>query len=331
MSPRQANLIEFTGDPEGEQKLSAISPQSARINCISSSNLETASEEHLLAAAREGDQAAYGEMCKRHSKRILRITLRITRNYEDAEDALQECFLKAMIHIRDFDGRSQFSTWLTRIAINAALMKIRQKRKHRESSILTTAEFREERQLIELPDHSLSPEDIYSEREKAMILREALFALRPRIRAARRRSSRILGPRLSASQGRRRIKRRILVWPGRQAGEPRIARHRVAEYREGVVEVGLYQKKELWELMRAAKRSRIRGAVLGVLRESSAAFAVKDVHLFGNQTLLIAGTLLSMGHLSLRHPEGPRFYQRAEGSRCIEHRLAYRLSAPHLI
>jgi RNA polymerase sigma-70 factor (ECF subfamily) len=123
-------------------------------------------------------------MCKRHSKRILRITLRITRNYEDAEDALQECFLKAMIHIRDFNGRSQFSTWLTRIAINAALMKIRQKRKHRESSVLTTAEFREERQLIELPDHSLSPEDIYSEREKAMILREALFALRPRIRAA---------------------------------------------------------------------------------------------------------------------------------------------------
>jgi RNA polymerase sigma-70 factor (ECF subfamily) len=184
MCPRQANLVEFTGDPEGEQKLLAISPQSARINCISGSNLETASEEHLLAAAREGDQAAYGEMCKRHSQKILRITLRITRNYEDAEDALQECFLKAMIHIRDFDGRSQFSTWLTRIAINAALMKIRQKRKHRESSILTTGEFREERQLIELPDHSLSPEDIYSEREKAMILREALFALRPRIRAA---------------------------------------------------------------------------------------------------------------------------------------------------
>jgi RNA polymerase sigma-70 factor, ECF subfamily len=184
MCPRQANLLEFTGDPEGEQKLLAISPTSARINCISSSNLETASEEHLLAAAREGDQAAYGEMCKRHSKKILRITLRITRNYEDAEDALQECFLKAMMHIRDFDGRSQFSTWLTRIAINAALMKIRQKRKHRESSILTTAEFREERQLIELPDHSLSPEDIYSQREKAMILREALSALRPRIRAA---------------------------------------------------------------------------------------------------------------------------------------------------
>ena len=101
----------------------AVSQKPARINCISSGNLETVPEEHLLAAAQEGDQAAYGEMCKRHSKKILRVTLRITRNYEDAEDALQECFLRAMIHIRDFDGRSQFSTWLTRIAINAALTK----------------------------------------------------------------------------------------------------------------------------------------------------------------------------------------------------------------
>ena len=78
----------------------------------------------------------------------------------------------------------QFSTWLTRIAINAALMKIRQKRKHRESSINSTADFREEPQLIELPDHSLNPEDIYSEREQAMILRGRSSALRPRIRAA---------------------------------------------------------------------------------------------------------------------------------------------------
>ncbi len=121
----------------------AISQKPARINCLSSGNLETVPEERLFTAAREGDQAAYGEMCKRHSKKILRVTLRITRNYEDAEDALQECFLRAMIHIRDFDGRSQFSTWLTRIAINAALMKIRQQRKHRESSINGTADFRE--------------------------------------------------------------------------------------------------------------------------------------------------------------------------------------------
>ena len=162
----------------------AMSAKSARINCISGNNLDTVPEEHLLSAAREGDQAAYGEMCKRHSKKILHTTLRITRNYEDAEDALQECFLKALVHIRDFDGRSQFATWLTRIAINAALMKIRAKRKCRESSIEATEEFSGEQRVIELPDRSLNPEDIYSEGEKATILREALHTLRPRIRAA---------------------------------------------------------------------------------------------------------------------------------------------------
>ena len=164
----------------------AITSQPTHINriSISSADLETISEQHLLSAARDGDQAAYGEICKRHSKKILRVALRITRNYEDAEDALQESFLKAMIHIRDFDGRSQFSTWLTRIAINAALMKIRAKRKYRETSIQTTEEFCGERQILELPDRSLNPEDSYSEHEHATLLRQALDSLRPRIRAA---------------------------------------------------------------------------------------------------------------------------------------------------
>ncbi|MGB2628511.1 MAG: sigma-70 family RNA polymerase sigma factor [Candidatus Acidiferrum sp.] len=157
---------------------------SAGVNGISNFALEAVSEQHLFLAARDGDQAAYGEICKRNSKKILRITLRITRNYEDAEDALQECFLKAMIHIRDFDGRSQFSTWLTRIAINAALMKIRRKQRYREAAIQTTAEFCEGQELIELTDRSLSPEDIYSEREKMVILRRAVNTLRPRIRSA---------------------------------------------------------------------------------------------------------------------------------------------------
>jgi RNA polymerase sigma-70 factor (ECF subfamily) len=145
---------------------------------------EGISEERLLSAARQGNQEAYGEICSRHAKKILRITFRITRNYEDAEDALQESFLKAMIHLREFDGRSQFSTWLTRIAINAALMKIRRKQKSKETALLTADEFGEVREYIELTDRSLNPEDSFSKRETAAILREALGTLRPRIRAA---------------------------------------------------------------------------------------------------------------------------------------------------
>ena len=162
----------------------AIPTITAPVNESSNTTLEAATEQQLLLSAREGNQAAYGEICQRHSKKILRIALRITRNYEDAEDALQECFLRAMIHIREFDGRSQFSTWLTRIAINAALMKIRRKQRYREVAIQTTAEFCEGQELIELVDHTLTPEGLYSEHEKVNILREAVTSLRPRIRSA---------------------------------------------------------------------------------------------------------------------------------------------------
>jgi len=103
--------------------LNSIASESATTSDISARNFPAQSDEHLLSKARSGNPSAFGELCKRHEKRIFHVALRITRNHEDAEDALQECFLNAMVHLRDFDGRSQFTTWLTRIAINAALMK----------------------------------------------------------------------------------------------------------------------------------------------------------------------------------------------------------------
>jgi RNA polymerase sigma factor (sigma-70 family) len=90
------------------------------------------SDSQLLSAAKKGDQAAFGQLFERHSKKIFHSTLRITRNHEDAEDALQDCFLSGLLHLNDFDGRSQLSTWLTRIAINAALMKLRRNRYSKE-------------------------------------------------------------------------------------------------------------------------------------------------------------------------------------------------------
>src|SRR6202453_749439 len=83
---------------------------------------------HLVAAAKNGDHQAYAELCRRHSQRTLRTVLRITRNIADAEDTLQESLLKAYTHIGKFDGRCAFSSWLTRIAINNALMLLRKKR-----------------------------------------------------------------------------------------------------------------------------------------------------------------------------------------------------------
>jgi len=93
------------------------------------------SEERLIAAAKSGRRAPFGELCERHMKQVSYVTRRITRNREDAEDAAQECFLSAFVHLKDFNGRSQFATWLTRIAINAALMKLRKNRRAREVPI----------------------------------------------------------------------------------------------------------------------------------------------------------------------------------------------------
>ncbi len=88
------------------------------------------------------------------------------------------------MHLKDFDGRSQFTTWLTRIAINAALMKIRRNRSSRETPLLTANEFGDERECIHLIDGCLNPEESYAERERAKILRSLVSTLGPRIRTA---------------------------------------------------------------------------------------------------------------------------------------------------
>jgi RNA polymerase sigma-70 factor (ECF subfamily) len=104
------------------------------------------------------------------------------RNREDAEDAAQECFLNAFVHLKDFDGRSQFATWLTRIAINAALMKLRKNRGAREvpmdepnpsSELVAQREFR-----YDAPD----PEESCSLRERKRIVKSVISGLRPRAR-----------------------------------------------------------------------------------------------------------------------------------------------------
>jgi RNA polymerase sigma factor (sigma-70 family) len=146
------------------------------------SDLQAWSEEQLIAAAKSGRRTPFGELCERHMKQVFCVTRRILRNREDAEDAAQECFLNAFVHLKDFDGRSQFATWLTRIAINAALMKLRKNRGAREVPIdephpssepVAQREFR-----CDAPD----PEETYRLRERRRILNTAILRLRPRVR-----------------------------------------------------------------------------------------------------------------------------------------------------
>ena len=140
-------------------------------------------EDALIAAAKGGSSEALEALLQPHSKRIFRTIQRITRNREDAEDALQECFLKAFTNIKSFDGRSKFSTWLTRIAINSALMVVRAK----NSSLASRTQSYEDggsAGFDMLPDQAPDPEVAYVQRERGVLIRRAVRALAPKIRKA---------------------------------------------------------------------------------------------------------------------------------------------------
>jgi RNA polymerase sigma-70 factor (ECF subfamily) len=115
-------------------------------------------------------------------KQVSYVTRRITRNREDAEDAAQDCFLSAFVHLKDFDGRSRFATWLTRIAINAALMKLRKNRTAREVPIDEPNPLFEPIAQREFRDDAPNPEESCSARERRRILKSAISGLRPRAR-----------------------------------------------------------------------------------------------------------------------------------------------------
>ena len=146
------------------------------------SDLRGWSEQQLIAAAKTGRRAPFGELRERHRKRVSHVTRRIMRNREDAEDATQECFLNAFVHLKDFEGRSQFASWLTRIAINAALMKLRKNRGAREVPMDEPNPSFESIAQREFRDDAPDPEESCSLRERRRIVKSAISALRPRAR-----------------------------------------------------------------------------------------------------------------------------------------------------
>jgi RNA polymerase sigma-70 factor (ECF subfamily) len=154
----------------------------ARSNAEVVSDLGAWNEERLIEAAKGGRRAPFGELCERHVKRVFYVTRRIMRHREDAEDAVQDCFLSAFLHLKDFDGRSQFATWLTRIAINAALAKLRKKRGIREVPMDEPNASLERETQREIPDGAPDPEETYRLRERRQIVDAAVSELRPRVR-----------------------------------------------------------------------------------------------------------------------------------------------------
>jgi RNA polymerase sigma-70 factor (ECF subfamily) len=137
-------------------------------------------DESLVAAAKSGDHAAFVELWARHSNLAFKTAYRIMGNQDDAEDAIQEAWMKAYVHLNTFNGRSKFSTWLARITINSALMTLRRRRTRPEISMDVLDG--EAGPCYEIADQGMSVEELLVRHETAEHLGSAIGRLRPTLR-----------------------------------------------------------------------------------------------------------------------------------------------------
>jgi RNA polymerase sigma-70 factor, ECF subfamily len=138
------------------------------------------SDEGLVAVAKLGDRSAFAELWKRHSRTAFTKVYQITKNRADTEDVIQDAWIKAFIHLNAFDGRAKFSTWLTRIAINSAIMSLRRRRSRPEASLESDDKTW---QIREIADQTKDVEEQYVTREGVERLRRAICRLNPQLRA----------------------------------------------------------------------------------------------------------------------------------------------------
>src|SRR5579862_4198465 len=123
-------------------------------------------EEALVMAAKSGNEHAFETLVERYRRRMLAVASRLTHVREDAEDITQQSFQKAFVHLHTFEGESSFSTWLTRITVNEALMLLRRGRGRREISIDEEPCRPKEAARLDIPDSDPDPEASYSQREE---------------------------------------------------------------------------------------------------------------------------------------------------------------------
>jgi RNA polymerase sigma-70 factor (ECF subfamily) len=189
----------------------------------------------LVAAAKCGDAQAFEELVFRHERRVFAVAQRITNNREDAEDVVQESFHKAFRHLDDFQEKSRFSTWLTRIAMNEAFMLLRRRRGILE--VLPESPDDGVEPISEaFVDRSPSPEESCLRRERTELLTKAINRLGPKIRRtillrdieerSAEETAQILGTSIAAVKarlfnGRRKLRRTVnpgLLWGIHAAG-----------------------------------------------------------------------------------------------------------------
>jgi RNA polymerase sigma-70 factor (ECF subfamily) len=138
---------------------------------------EASDELVLVRAAKAGEMRAFEELVKRYDRNVFRIVQHITQNREDAEDVVQDAFLKAYSNLEQFQEQSKFYTWLVRIAVNEALMKLRRRRPERTISLDQDVETEEDSMPREVADWSPNPEQQYTQAELRDILSRTIQGL----------------------------------------------------------------------------------------------------------------------------------------------------------
>jgi len=134
-------------------------------------------EEELVSAAQAGAVSAFNELCRIYSKPLYGIAFYITKNREDAEDALQDSFLRAYMALKNFQRRSSFYTWLTRIAINSSLMVLRKTMRRQETSLLFSSESDEELEPVDFKDPRADPEQRFRQCQRHLEILRAIERL----------------------------------------------------------------------------------------------------------------------------------------------------------
>ena len=131
----------------------------------------------LVQAAKGGDVTAFEELVRRYDRNVFRIAQHITHNREDAEDVVQDAFLKAYENLNQFQGQSKFYTWLVRIAVNEALMKLRRIKPGRTVSLDEEVKTEDDSLPREVADWSPNPEQQYNQAELKDILSRTIQGL----------------------------------------------------------------------------------------------------------------------------------------------------------
>jgi RNA polymerase sigma-70 factor, ECF subfamily len=228
--------------------MDSIDKQQAAIASIDS--LSDEGDLTLVAAAKSGNLQAFEVLVERHEQKIFFVARRITGTREDAEDAMQQTFQKAFTHLCDFEARSSFSTWLTRIGVNEALMLLRKRRGLREMFIDDLSGNEESATVTQVPDSSPDPEVSYSQREREEILFWSLNELSHETRRAiqlreldgrsTKETARILGISVGAVKsrvfhGRRKLRRKLKhyvgsAWRPGRASSPMISTRDISQH-----------------------------------------------------------------------------------------------------